>query len=68
MNLNKLIDLEHPFFARLWIRVIVVATAFFWGLVECFVGNPIWGVVFLAIAAFCSWRFYTIDYSVTSDK
>lgn len=63
--MRKLIDLNVPFFAPLWIRVAVVAVCICWGLFEMSAGAPMWGIVFLGLGAICAWRFATIDYSTS---
>lgn len=63
--MRKLIDLEDPFFAPLWIRVLVVVISVAWGLFEISAGSPMWGVIFIGIGVVSGWRFATIDYSAT---
>lgn len=65
--MRKLIDLEDPFFAPLWIRVLVVVIAGGWGLFEFSAGAPMWGMIFLGISAICAWRFATIEYGASSE-
>jgi hypothetical protein len=60
---KKLIDFENPFFKPMWIRVLVLAFLTAWGFFEFAAGEPAWSAVFLAISAFCGWRFATIDYN-----
>lgn len=61
--MKKLIDLEDPFFAPVWVRFAVVVVIFAWGLFELSRGAVIWATFFLGIGAVCVWRFWTIDYS-----
>lgn len=63
----KLIDLEHPFFAPVWIRVLVVAVCIGWGLFEFASGAVLWGVFFCGIGAICAYRFAVIDYAALTD-
>jgi len=39
----KLLDLEHPFFAPVWVRVVVVAICIGWGLFEFANAAVLWG-------------------------
>jgi len=63
----KLLDLNHPFFKPVWMRVAVVAVCFGWGLVEFANGNGLWGVLFVGLAVICGYRFSVIDYSAIQD-
>lgn len=60
---KKLIDLEHPFFAPLWVRIAVIVVMVAWGLFELYRGAILWAVIFLGFSAVCAWRFAKIDYS-----
>lgn len=65
--MSKLLDLENPFFAPLWIRIAVVAVMAVWGMFELSQGEYMWAIIFLGFAAICGWRFATIDYSTARD-
>jgi hypothetical protein len=65
---KKLIDLEHPFFAPLWVRIAVVVVCVAWGSFEFARGAALWGTLFLGVAAVCAWRFATIDYTAGRDE
>lgn len=41
-------DLRHPFFNPLWRRVLTVAVALGWAVVELVGGNPGWAALFAA--------------------
>ncbi len=45
-----MLDLDHPF----WIRVVIVAVALGWALVEFTAGAPIWGGLFYAIGLYAT--------------
>lgn len=66
--MRKFIDLYHPFFAPVWIRVVIVLVSIGWGLFELSTGAVLWAVVFIGIGATCAWQFATIDYSAHSDE
>lgn len=63
----KLLDLNHPSFRPVWVRVAVVLVCFVWGLVELSTGAMLWAVIFLGLGAICAYRFATIDYSMSED-
>lgn len=63
----KLIDLTDPFFAPAWRRVVVVIVLTGWGLFELTTARAMWAVIFLGVAAICTWRFCTIDYTERSE-
>ncbi len=65
--MRKLIDLYHPFFAPVWIRIAVVLVLLGWGLFELSTGAVLWAVIFIGVGVICAWRFATIDYSAISD-
>ena len=60
--MRKLIDLDDPFFAPIWIRVAIVIITAAWALFELSQGAIMWAVIFIGISGICAWRFYTIDY------
>ena len=55
-------DLDHPFFKPLWLRVLVVAVALGWALVEFASGSPFWGILFGAIGAYAAYKFF-VDFN-----
>jgi len=63
----KLLDLEHPFFAPVWVRVVVVAICIGWGLFEFANAAVLWGVFFCGIGVICGYRFSVIDYEAIAD-
>ncbi|MEN9010496.1 MAG: hypothetical protein ABF241_00285 [Yoonia sp.] len=65
--MRKLIDLYHPFFAPVWVRVVVVLILVAWGLFELSTGAIMWGIVFIGIGIVSTWQFISIDYSALSD-
>lgn len=66
--MSKLLDLENPFFAPVWIRVLVVLVTGIWGSVEFYNDAVLWGVIFVGLSAICAWRFYSIDYSTPPEE
>ena len=63
----KLIDLEHPFFEPVWIRVLVVVICMGWGLFEFANAAVLWGIFFCGIGLICAYRFSVIDYAAIAD-
>jgi hypothetical protein len=61
--LKKLLNLEDPFFAPLWIRTTIVVLLGFWTMIEFFAGAQGWAAFFAALAVFSAWRFAVIDYT-----
>jgi len=55
---NKFLDTDHPMFRPFWVRLLVIAAAGGWGVVEVFVGSPFWAMIFLGIAAYAAWAFF----------
>lgn len=51
-------DLDDPFFRPLWIRILLVAVALGWALVEFFTGAPFFATLFGAIGLYAGWRFF----------
>lgn len=54
----KLLDLSHPFFKPLWIRIAIVATCIFWAIIEFIYGTPLWAMLFAGLGAVCVWSFF----------
>lgn len=46
------LDPDDPFFAKAWVRWAVTLFPLAWGGVEVFLGNPGWGILFLALGAY----------------
>lgn len=63
----KLLDLTHPSFKPVWVRVAVVAVCAVWGLIEFSNGNGLWGVFFVGLAVICGYRFSIINYEALPD-
>lgn len=61
--MKKLIDLEDPFYAPVWVRIAIVAVITVWAFFELSKGAILWAVIFFGLGAICAWRFCTIDYS-----
>ena len=61
--MKKLLNLEDPFFAPLWIRTTIVVLLGFWTMIELFAGAQGWAAFFAALAVFSAWRFAVIDYT-----
>ena len=65
--MSKLLDLENPFFAPLWIRIAVTTFLILWGFFEVSQGAYVWAIIFIGLGVICGWRFATIDYSAKDD-
>ena len=63
----KLLDLTHPSFKPVWVRVTVVIVSACWSIVEFANGSTLWGVFFIGLAVICGYRFSVIDYASVSD-
>ncbi len=48
-------DFSHPFFRPLAVRLLAVALALGWALVEALTGSPGWALIFGAIGAAAAW-------------
>jgi hypothetical protein len=56
--MKKFLDTDHPFFRPLWVRIVVVAVAAAWGILEIATGSPFWAILFLGLAAYAAWGFF----------
>jgi hypothetical protein len=54
----KFLDIDHPIFRPLWVRILVVAVAAGWAVVEFVTGSPFWGMLFGGMAAYAGWKFF----------
>jgi hypothetical protein len=56
--MQKFIDRDHPFFRRIWVRVVTVAMPAAMAAVEFVTGGPGWGMVFGAAALVALWELF----------
>jgi hypothetical protein len=56
--LEKLFDLDHPFFRPLWIRIAIVAACGLWTALEVAAGAAAWAVLFGGLGLYAAWRFF----------
>jgi hypothetical protein len=54
----KFLDRNDPFFRKTWVRVVSVAVPAFWGLVEFYLQNAFWGLLFCALAAYAAYELF----------
>ena len=54
----KLFDTNDPFFRPLWIRITIAAVCGLWSILEFVTGSQFWGVLFAALAVYCTWGFF----------
>ena len=53
--MKKFLDTDHPAFRPLWVRIAIVAVAARLGPVRDRHRQPVWAVIFLALAAYAAW-------------
>lgn len=46
-----LVDPNHPFFRKLWVRILSVAFPFGWSIFEFSTGNIFWAILFAGAGA-----------------
>jgi hypothetical protein len=51
----KLLDPDHPMFARAWVRWLTALVPGLWAGLELWWGNPGWALLFAAAAAYALW-------------
>lgn len=56
--MNKFLDLQHPFFAPLGIRIATTAAILGWAVFEWFMDNPMWATGFGTLGVYCFWVFF----------
>jgi hypothetical protein len=54
----KFLDRNHPMFRRKWVKLVSVGLPAIWALVEFGQGNPFWGLIFGALAAYAAYELY----------
>jgi hypothetical protein len=57
---DKLLDLDHPFFRPLWIRMGIVVLCLVWTGLEIYGGSMSWAIVFGALGVYCAYRFFVV--------
>lgn len=58
--LSKAFNVQSAFFIPIGRRIFVVAACAGWGLFEFAMGEPIWALLFIAIAAYCAHQFFIV--------
>lgn len=48
----KFIDPDHPFYRRLWVRLLIVGLCAMWTAIEFRQGENTWGMIFLAVTTY----------------
>lgn len=56
----KLVDPDHPYFRRRWVRWVTVALPAGWTAVEAAGGNWGWAAGFAAIASYAFWMLIVV--------
>jgi hypothetical protein len=51
----KLVDPDHPFFRKAWVRWATVLVPAAWAVFDGYLGNWGWAAAFAAIAAYALW-------------
>ncbi len=54
----KFLDRNDPFFRKTWVRVVSVALPAFWALLEFYMRNAFWGLLFGALAAYAAYELF----------
>jgi hypothetical protein len=57
---NRLLDLQLPFFIPLWRRIAVVAVSGGCAVVEFATGSPFFGMIFAAMGLWAAYSFFII--------
>lgn len=59
-TLNRFLDVRHPMFRPLWVRLLVVALILAWTGFEFVRGAAFWGVFFGAAGLYLAYRFFIV--------
>lgn len=51
----KILDANDPFFKPVWRRWVTAVLPLVWGGVEIVLGNPGWGILFVAAGGYALW-------------
>jgi hypothetical protein len=63
-----MIDPNHPFYAPLWRRLLIVAVCFVWAGFELYTGEPFWGIIVGAVGAYATYKLFVEKRSVPAEK
>ena len=55
--MKRFLDVQHPMFRPLWLRLLIVAVILCWAVVEVRGGNVFWAAVFLVSGAYLAHQF-----------
>ena len=58
--LNRFLDVRHPMFRPLWVRLVVVALIAAWTAFEFTRGAALWGLFFAAAGLYLGYRFFVV--------
>ncbi len=56
--MKKFLDVDHPMFRPLWVRVLIVVLCVGWAVFEFVAGSALWGAAFLALGIYAAWGFF----------
>lgn len=66
---GSFLQLEHPIYRPLWVRVAIVAACLGWALFEFTSGSPFWGVLFGALGLYSAWGFFIVfDKAIAAER
>lgn len=56
----KFLDPFDPIFNRAWVRLLCTIPPLVWGGFEFWMGEPFWGLIFIALGAYASWQLFVV--------
>ena len=63
-----MIDPNHPFYAPLWRRLLIVAVCFVWAGVEFYSGEPFWGIIVGGVGIYATYKLFLEKRSAPAEK
>ena len=67
-QISKAFNVQSAFFIPLWRRILVVAVSAAWAIFELAMGEPLWSVLFFAIAIYCGYQFFIVFDPIDKEK
>ncbi len=58
--MGDFLNIRHPYFRPLWVRLVITGVALGWALFEFLAGNPGWALIFGAAGGWCFYEFFVV--------
>ena len=67
-QISKAFNVQSAFFIPIWRRILVVALSTAWAIFELVMDEPLWAILFIAIAIYCAHQFFIVFDPIDKEK